>query len=63
MKANHPVQIDESEEMRRGLLIAAALNLKDKNKKGLVALYDTDWGAKNPIGLYRMMERLVIDGE
>lgn len=54
-------QLTEQEEERRGRLIAEALRLKrDKKHENR---YRTEWGTKTDLGLFRMMERLVIDGE
>lgn len=53
--------IDEAEEMRRGELLAAVLNLpKLRSEPGR---YFTSWGSKTPLGLYRTVKRIIEDGE
>lgn len=51
-------QIDEQEQTRRGELLAEVLVLKLREGR-----YHTTWGTKTPLGLYRVIERIVQDGE
>lgn len=57
-----PTDITEAEETRRGELIVKALGLKRTRGTSSVQ-YKTQWGTKTALGLYRMMARLVLDGE
>jgi hypothetical protein len=59
MEAIHE-QITEAEETRRGALIREALMLR--NIRGTDTV-NTTWGTKSDLGLFRIMERLVKDGE
>lgn len=52
-------QLTEAEEIKRGELLAQVLGLK-LNKRGR---YDTEWGDKTDLGLFRIVERIVKDGE
>lgn len=54
-------EITEAEEARRGELIAKALRLK--RDREYPDRYPTDWGTKTNLGLYRMLKRIVEDGE
>jgi len=50
--------LTESEEIKRGQLLAKVLNLKKKGD-----FYKTDWGTKTDLGLFRVVERIVKDRE
>lgn len=52
-------KIDDTEALRRGLKIAEILSLR-KNSEGR---YQTTWGTKTALGLFRTMERLILEGE
>ncbi len=56
----HPLTIlplGEDEETKRGALIAEVLGLRKKGER-----YNTSWGTKTDLGLYRTMLRIIIDG-
>jgi hypothetical protein len=61
--------ITEAEELRRGELLARVLNLKPiKYKTYLIdgkkpVLFETEWGNKTALGLFRTAERIILDGE
>ena len=52
--------LTEEEQTRRGELLAEVLGLKKKRKSGR---YDTAWGDKTALGLFRVVERIILDGE
>ena len=54
-------QISEQEETRRGELLAEILHLK--RSKTECGRYLTVWGTKTALGIYRTVERIVLDGE
>lgn len=65
-------KIDEQEEARRGRLLTEMLFLREAKiasptSKRLVSYdpprYATKWGTKTALGLYRSIERIVLDGE
>ena len=52
------------EEIRRGELLATVLHLrKHKGATDSEPRYQTDWGSKTALGLYRTVERILLDGE
>jgi hypothetical protein len=53
--------ISEKEEIRRGELIAQVLKLK--RSKEYPDRFNTEWGTKTPLGLFRIINRIVLDGE
>lgn len=59
-------ELTEIEEARRGKLIADALfvrrdeNCEARKQSGWIK---TAWGTKTHLGLYRMLKRLIEDGE
>jgi hypothetical protein len=53
--------LTETEETRRGELIARILKLK--HSREYPDRYNTEWGTKTALGLFRIMARLVEDGE
>lgn len=55
--------IDENEEIRRGEKIAKVLGLKKLEGSGNYPVYNTEWGTKSNLGLYRIVKRMVEDGE
>lgn len=59
--------ITETEEARRGQLLADALGLKSvRNQHGAhfdPPRYQTNWGTKTALGLFRTVARIVEDGE
>ena len=56
--------LTEQEELRRGELLAEVLRLrKRKGATDREPRYQTDWGSKTALGLYRTVERIVLDGE
>ncbi len=58
--ANDSPVIDDAEETRRGRLLAEVLQLKmDKH----TFCFNTTWGDKTHLGLFRTVARIVIDGE
>ena len=52
--------ISEQEETRRGTLLAEVLSLK---LHGPERRYDTTWGNKTALGLYRTVARIVLEGK
>jgi hypothetical protein len=55
-----PEELDEAEEMRRGAMLADALNLK--RDEDFPDRWLTDWGNKTNLGLYRIVRRLIVEG-
>lgn len=53
------IVLQATEEAKRGKLLAQVLGLK-LNKRGR---YDTEGGDKTDLGLFRIVERIVKDGE
>jgi len=53
--------ITETEEARRGALLASVLNLK--RDRVYPDRWLTDWGNKTNLGLFRICERIIKDGE
>lgn len=51
--------LTEREQEQRGAKTASILGLK-KNKRGF---YKTSYGDKSDLGLFRMLEMLILDGE
>ena len=57
-------QLTEQEETRRGELLSAVLHLrKRKGPTDSEPRYQTEWGSKTALGLYRTVERIIVDGE
>lgn len=52
-------EISEDEERRRGELIAEVLGYKKRGG----GYYHTKWGTKTDLGLFRVMKRIVLEGE
>ncbi len=57
----HPQTLTDDEEARRGTLIAQVLKLR--HTREYPDRYNTDWGTKTAKGLFRTMQRIVLDGE
>lgn len=56
--------LTETEEQRRGELLAEVLKLrKRQGPADPYPRYQTTWGSKTALGLYRTIERIVLDGE
>lgn len=55
--------LPESEETKRGKLIATVLNLKQIKSGPDAGRYNTEWGTKTDLGLFRIVQRIVLDGE
>lgn len=58
--------LTEKEEGRRGALIADALGLRKDRRATMTngkPFWKTDVGTKTNLGLFRLMERFVLDGE
>jgi len=53
--------ITETEEARRGELLAWALNCKRDREHP--DRWQTKWGTKTNLGLFRICERIIKDGE
>ena len=53
--------IDEKEMQRRGEMLISILGLK--KAKGYADRVNTEWGTKTALGVYRMVERIILDGE
>ncbi len=49
--------ITEAEETRRGLMLAEVLRIK--KARGEKDRFDTEWGTKTALGLYRTVARIV----
>lgn len=58
-------ELTEAEETRRGQIIAEMLRLKKDTFFSHVPVprYKTEWGAKTALGLFRSVERIILDGE
>ena len=57
-------ELIEAEERRRGELLAEVLRLrKCRGSTDCESRYQTTWGSKTVLGLYRTVERIVLDGE
>ncbi len=56
-----PEPLTETEQVRRGDLLAEVLKLK--HDRYYEDRWQTTWGTKTSLGLFRMIERIVIDGE
>lgn len=54
------MNLTESQEQERGELLAEVLQLK---KNRLTGRYDTTWGDKTALGLFRTVQRIVEDGK
>jgi len=53
--------LNEAEEARRGALLAKILRLRrDRQDRDR---WQTDWGTKTDLGLFRTVARIVEDGE
>lgn len=64
----HPeiqTDISEAEETKRGELIALVLGLKPSKayRNSNPVRYETEWGTKTPLGLFRTIQSIVINGE
>jgi hypothetical protein len=55
-------EITEQEEKRRGELMASMLRLR-KLPGYSEPRYNTEWGTKTALGLYRVMDRIVKGGK
>jgi hypothetical protein len=53
--------INETEETRRGELIVQILMLEPSRRES--GRYETEWGTKTPLGLYRTIKRIIEKGE
>ena len=53
------LSMTEDEETKRGELLAEVLQLKKKRSNGR---YDTEWGDKTALGLFRTIALIVLDG-
>jgi hypothetical protein len=53
--------LSEAEAARRGRLIAEGLNLK--RDRDYPDRWQTNWGTKTDLGLFRILARLIQDGE
>jgi hypothetical protein len=64
---NNPNELSEAEQTRRGQLIVNQLELKEATHYTgdyfVPPRYDTAAGNKTAIGIFRMVARLVLDGE
>lgn len=54
-------ELTETEQARRGRLIAQALGAKQDRQ--YPDRWRTDWGTKTDLGLFRIVERFILDGE
>lgn len=64
------MKLTEAEETKRGAILASMLSLKEAKQEtahGKLPFdpprYSTEWGTKTALGLFRSIERIVIDGE
>lgn len=56
--------LSEAEETKRGEEIAKILDLSASQVDfSGNQLYMTEWGTKTPLGLFRVVKRIVLDGE
>jgi len=53
--------ITEEEQTRRGAILASILKLK--RDREYPDRWQTTWGTKTDLGLFRCVERIVLDGE
>jgi len=53
--------LTEAEEMRRGNLLAHVLKLRRDVEYS--DRWQTEWGTKTALGLFRSVERIIRDGE
>lgn len=65
---NNPSELSEAEETRRGELLIEMLGLKPVGRNhhewGMSPpRYNTTWGTKTALGLFRSVSRLILDGE
>lgn len=58
---NIQIELTEAEEARRGALLAEILQLKRQRKAPHP--WNTTWGTKTDLGLFRTIARIVQDGE
>jgi hypothetical protein len=58
---NTEQEISEAEETRRGEELCRVLKLR--REPGETGRYRTAWGSKTPLGIFRTVKRLVLDGE
>lgn len=56
-----PTMMSEVEETRRGELLVEVLHLTRSTTES--GRYRTAWGTKTALGIYRTVERIVLDGE
>lgn len=55
--------LTEQEEIRRGELLAEVLHLRPIRIGEETGRYRTTWGSKTALGLFRTVERIILDGE
>lgn len=55
--------LNEQEATRRGELLAEVLHLRLIRSGSDAGRYQTTWGTKTALGLYRTVERIILDGE
>lgn len=53
-------KITEAEELERGNLLAVVLRMRKSKDTGR---YQTDWGDKTALGLFRTVQRIIEEGK
>lgn len=56
-------ELTEQQETKRGELLAEVLQLRLIRSGKDAGRYRTTWGTKTALGLYRTVERIILDGE
>jgi len=56
-------KLTEAEEIVRGMILAEVLQLRLIKSGSDAGRYHTEWGTKTPLGLFRICERIILDGE
>ena len=51
--------LSEAEETKRGELLVYVLNLMPSHE---VNRYCTEWGTKTPLGIFRLVKRIIEEG-
>ena len=54
-------EIDETEEMRRGLMLCEVLNIRRDSTER--ERYATLWGTKTALGIFRTVKRIIDEGK
>lgn len=63
LSAEPPVELNEDEKTRRGLMLASVLRLKLQHSGMRQHVYGTEWGTKTAYGLFATCQRIIQDGK